>query len=79
MWRELPLGLSVGGLMERLQAEGAVSEAAMRSVAVAVNHEYAGVEQVLEDGDEVAILPPVSGGSGFYQGQPFGGISAGAD
>ncbi len=32
------------------------------SIAVAVNQEYARVEDVLKDGDEVALLPPVSGG-----------------
>jgi MoaE-MoaD fusion protein len=31
---------------------------------VAVNHAYATPDVVLEDGDEVALLPPVSGGSG---------------
>src|SRR5207248_6731013 len=29
----------------------------------AVNREYAGREQVLSDGDEVALIPPVSGGA----------------
>ena len=33
------------------------------SIAVAVNQEYARVEDVLKDCDEVALLPPVSGGS----------------
>ncbi|WP_158790202.1 molybdenum cofactor biosynthesis protein MoaE [Granulicella sp. L60] len=33
------------------------------SIAVAVNQEYAQVGDVLRDGDEVALLPPVSGGS----------------
>jgi molybdopterin converting factor small subunit len=33
-----------------------------RSIAVAVNREYARLEDVLRDGDEVALLPPVSGG-----------------
>src|SRR5271168_5372181 len=32
------------------------------SIAVAVNQEYARAEDVLKDGDEVALLPPVSGG-----------------
>jgi molybdopterin converting factor subunit 1 len=32
------------------------------SIAVAVNQEYALAEVVLRDGDEVALLPPVSGG-----------------
>jgi molybdopterin converting factor small subunit len=33
------------------------------SIAVAVNQEYARVDVQLKDGDEVALLPPVSGGS----------------
>ncbi len=33
-----------------------------RALAVAVNHEYAGLREALKEGDEVALLPPVSGG-----------------
>ena len=33
-----------------------------RRVLAAVNEEYAGHEQLLADGDEVALFPPVSGG-----------------
>ncbi len=33
-----------------------------RTFYVAVNQEYAKGEQVLHEGDEVAIFPPVSGG-----------------
>ncbi|MDP9051659.1 MAG: MoaD/ThiS family protein [Acidobacteriota bacterium] len=35
-----------------------------RSLAVAVNREYESASKVLRDGDEVALLPPVSGGCG---------------
>jgi len=38
------------------------------SVAVAVNREYAAADAVLREGDEVALLPPVSGGS-FADGE----------
>jgi molybdopterin converting factor subunit 1 len=31
-------------------------------LAYAVNHEYSGPERILKDGDEVAFIPPVSGG-----------------
>ena len=30
---------------------------------VAVNHAYVGADTVLQDGDEVALIPPVSGGA----------------
>jgi molybdopterin synthase catalytic subunit/molybdopterin converting factor small subunit len=62
-WRELTPGESVAGLLALLGREGTLPEAALRSAAIAVNHEYAAPEQTLHDGDEVAILPPVSGGS----------------
>jgi molybdopterin converting factor small subunit len=41
-----------------------VDEGLWRSLAVAVNREYASQAAVLCDDDEVALLPPVSGGSG---------------
>jgi molybdopterin synthase catalytic subunit/molybdopterin converting factor small subunit len=63
-WRELRAGESVSGLLAALREEGRVSEAAMRTVAVAVNRDYVKPEYVLSDGDEVAVLPPVSGGIG---------------
>ena len=47
-------------LVLRERAQGAA--AAWSSMAVAVNREYAGRTTVLRDGDEVALLPPVSGG-----------------
>jgi molybdopterin synthase catalytic subunit len=30
---------------------------------LAVNHDFAGSNRVLQEGDEVALLPPVSGGA----------------
>ena len=56
---ELPEAARVADLMARFEGEGAEW---MRSIAVAVNREYARREDVLRDGDEVALLPPVSGG-----------------
>ncbi|HEV2647462.1 MAG TPA: MoaD/ThiS family protein [Acidobacteriaceae bacterium] len=41
-----------------------VDERLWGSLAVAVNREYSGLDAVLSDGDEVALLPPVSGGCG---------------
>lgn len=61
---ELPDSATVGTLLERLRArlpERAPKEA-FRGIAVSVNAEYAQSSQVLHDGDEVGLLPPVSGG-----------------
>jgi molybdopterin synthase catalytic subunit/molybdopterin converting factor small subunit len=60
---ELPTGESVGGLIGLLRDGGRLHEAALKCAAIAVDHEYAGMDVVLHDGDEVAILPPVSGGT----------------
>jgi MoaE-MoaD fusion protein len=38
-------------------------EAMVPSLAIAVNQEYAGADRPLRQGDEVGLLPPVSGGS----------------
>lgn len=40
-------------------------DALLRRSAVAVNQHYALPSTVLKDGDEVALLPPVSGGACF--------------
>ena len=62
-WVDLPGEGCVADLVRTLVDKGTFSEAAMRTSAVAVNREYAGPEHLLRDGDEVAILPPVSGGA----------------
>lgn len=62
-WVELPGERRVADLVQTLVDDGTFTRQAMRSAAVAVNREYASPEQVLSDGDEVAILPPVSGGA----------------
>ena len=62
-WRDVPAGGAVTDLLQSLQAEGLFDAQALRSAAVAVNQEYARLTHVLADGDEVALLPPVSGGA----------------
>ena len=62
---ELPEGATVATLLELLRArlpERAPKEA-FRGIAVSVNAEYAQAGQILYDGDEVGLLPPVSGGA----------------
>jgi molybdopterin synthase catalytic subunit len=63
-WRELAVGASVAELWAELLAERRLGPEVLGSAAVAVNQEYVGMEHVLQDGDEVAVLPPVSGGAG---------------
>ena len=55
---DLPDGASVGDALARLSAltDGV-------SVVLAVNREYAHDGDILQAGDEVALIPPVSGGS----------------
>jgi molybdopterin converting factor small subunit len=61
---ELPDAASVGDLLRQLEGRGRRDEAVWKTLAVAVNRDYAGLTTVLKDGDEVALLPPVSGGCG---------------
>ena len=67
---ELPEGATVGALLERVQrAEGAPL---LRGIAVSVNAEFATAETRLKEGDEVGLLPPVSGGTGSATGDGVG-------
>jgi MoaE-MoaD fusion protein len=57
---ELREGASVAELLAGLGAR--VPAPPLRGIAVSVNAEYASADQVLHEGDEVGLLPPVSGG-----------------
>ena len=59
---ELHDGATVADLLEQLRGRAAVDWPVWKSLAVAVNREYAALATELHDGDEVALLPPVSGG-----------------
>jgi molybdopterin synthase catalytic subunit len=61
---ELPDGAVVGDLIAHYRAEVPGMRDALGAIAVAVNREYSGAETELKSDDEVALLPPVSGGSG---------------
>lgn len=56
---ELPEGARVGDAIRGL---GEVARGI--PVVMAVNREYAAEERVLDAGDELALIPPVSGGGG---------------
>jgi len=59
---ELPDGALVRDLLEHYAARAQRVREAIPSLAVAVNQRYAGAETALKSDDEVALLPPVSGG-----------------
>jgi len=63
---QLPDGVAdVAGLLTLLRQRGdpwAEALAEGRPVLVAINQEMAGAAAVLQDGDEVGLFPPVTGG-----------------
>jgi molybdopterin converting factor subunit 1 len=54
---------TVGDLFAQLRAKHPELERFSKSVALAVNLEYSDHKRILQEGDEVALIPPVSGGS----------------
>jgi molybdopterin converting factor subunit 1 len=66
---DLEAGSTVSGLMETVQGRHPAIAESLPTVIIAVNREYAADDQVLEPGDEIALFPPVSGGSGAASDQ----------
>lgn len=60
---ELPAGACARDLIGRYRECMPERGELLNSLAVAVNREYVSADHELKDGDEVALLPPVSGGS----------------
>ncbi len=58
----LPECATVQDLLEKLTVEHPPLSAYMDSLHFAVNRAFASAQTVLQDGDEVALLPPVGGG-----------------
>lgn len=62
--RTLAEKATIADLIESLQQEfPKLAEAAPKTI-ISVNHEFADLSTPLAEGDEVALFPPVSGGSG---------------
>lgn len=61
---ELPEGARVRDMFDRYRESFHGRDALWASLAVAVNREYVPVDHTLHEGDEIALLPPVSGGAG---------------
>tara|TARA_B100001750_G_scaffold244943_1_gene263409 strand:- start:10037 stop:10255 length:219 start_codon:yes stop_codon:yes gene_type:complete len=57
---DIPDGSNTGSLLAMLKEKN--KNAPTEYAIVALNSEYVGKNAVIKDGDEVAIIPPVSGG-----------------
>src|SRR5215210_7098712 len=68
---DLPSGARVADAVDAL---GEV--AAGLPLVMAVNREYAPEDRVLDPGDELALIPPVSGGEGAATDRPVGAARA---
>jgi MoaE-MoaD fusion protein len=72
---ELPEGARVCDLLQRYAETAPALRSYYDAMAVALNQEYSEAGATLHDGDEVALIPPVSGGSTGGEtppGQPAG-------
>jgi molybdopterin converting factor small subunit len=55
---EVPDPVCVGGVRDALEARGIWASGAR----IALNHAFANLDDTVNPGDEVAVIPPVSGG-----------------
>jgi molybdopterin synthase catalytic subunit len=62
---EVPEGATVESLFAELVERYPALEGLAGSIALARNQEFARPGDLLRDGDEIALLPPVSGGTGW--------------
>jgi molybdopterin converting factor subunit 1 len=70
---DLPEGASVRDALARYESQVPKLKELLSSLALAVNQQYAGPDKKLSADDEVALLPPVSGGAPDAAGeQPAG-------
>lgn len=60
--REIAPDSTIGSVWQQLVREFPDLAAYERSISTAVNADYARMGQAVTDGDEIAFLPPVSGG-----------------
>jgi len=62
-WLDLPEGGSVRDVLATYESQIPRLRESLASLALAVNQQYSGPDTKLKPGDEVALLPPVSGGA----------------
>ena len=58
----LPNGTTLGQLLEKLFPNQSERKSRLRNLTYAINYEIASLENPLNNGDEVALLPPMAGG-----------------
>jgi molybdopterin converting factor subunit 1 len=59
----LPSGSTVQDLRQVIERTWPQAAGLLANTAVAVNNEYADLDHPIRSGDEVALIPPVSGGT----------------
>ena len=59
---DVPSGCTGGALLDQLAADHPASHCFREHTRLAVNASYASEDVVLQDGDEVALITPTSGG-----------------
>ena len=64
---ELAAGASLRAVFDHYAARFPQLTGMAQSIVMACNHEFAPPGQVLSEGDEVAFLPPVSGGTSLHE------------
>jgi molybdopterin converting factor subunit 1 len=60
--RDLSPGATIGSVWQQLAGEFPDLAPYERSISSALNADYSRMDAVVRDGDEIAFLPPVSGG-----------------
>jgi molybdopterin converting factor subunit 1 len=60
--RDIATGATIGSVWRQLVGEFPALAPYERSISSAVNLDYARMDRAVAEGDEIAFLPPVSGG-----------------
>ncbi|CAN5132468.1 molybdopterin converting factor subunit 1 [soil metagenome] len=58
---DFPSSVKVNDILSKLKAEYPALKS-LNSLVVAVNNEYAETDETVKEADEIALIPPVSGG-----------------